>query len=106
MSNVPESVYEFELSFDWSPSNVFEFIQGAWDTADENEKCTLFDLARGLYWVCVDWHSGQWSELYRIQCGLNYNPGCGEGSPEDSDSDEDEGPRYVYEEIQRTIEGK
>ncbi len=106
MTNVPESVWEFPLDFDWSPAAVFEYFETAWETADCDEKCTLFDLVKGLYWVCVDWHSGQWSDLYSISCQLNYRPGCCECSPgdeKDTDDDEDESARYVYEEIQRTI---
>ena len=99
--NVPDSVWEFADDFDWAPRAVFDFFEDAWPDADENEKCTLFDLARGLYWYCVEWHGGQWSELYRISCHLDYRPGAGEYSPVDehgewTGDDEDEAPAYAY----------
>jgi len=109
MTNVPDSVWEMPLGFDWSPAAVFAYFEAQWETADENEKCTLFDLAKGLYWVCVDWHGGMFSDLYRISCQLDYTPGCGERSPGSDDenddyrTDEDETARYVYNEIQRVI---
>jgi len=41
-----------------------------------------FSAARALHWYCVDFHSGQWSDLYRIQCRLGYRPGALENGPE------------------------
>lgn len=35
-----------------------------------------FDVAQALYWICVDWHGGQSSVLYRVQCQLDYTPSC------------------------------
>jgi hypothetical protein len=44
-----------------------------------------FEAARGLHWYCTDYHGGQWSKLYRIQCQLDYRPGGGErGTDEES----------------------
>jgi hypothetical protein len=54
----------------------------------EQEK-NYFDVAQGLYWFCVENHSGQWSTLYRISCTLDYHPGCMENGP-DADSDASE----------------
>ena len=35
------------------------------------------DIIVGAYWYCVDYHSGQWSDEYRVQCKLGklYFPG-------------------------------
>ena len=33
-----------------------------------------FDAAEGLHWYCVDYHGGQGSELYRVQCSLGFRP--------------------------------
>lgn len=46
-----------------------------------------FDAAAALYWYAVDYHSGQWSELYALSCTLGYRPGMSERSPGPSDSD-------------------
>lgn len=48
-----------------------------------------FSAACGLYWYCVDYHGGQWSDLYRIQCQLNYHPGLTERGPEPGTVDSD-----------------
>ena len=77
-----------------------------------------FDLARGLYWHCVDWHDGMSSERYLIQCTLDYQPGANEYSPgyspgschadEDDEDDEDDAATYIYELLDRNahIENK
>lgn len=39
------------------------------------------EAAQGLHWYAVDWHDGQWSLLYRVQCELDYTPGAIERSP-------------------------
>ena len=41
-----------------------------------------FDAAQALYWYCVDYHGGQFSDLYAIQCRLGYRPGVLERGPE------------------------
>lgn len=46
-----------------------------------------FSGARALYWYCSDWHSGQWSDLYRIMCALKYRPSPTEKSPTPEDED-------------------
>jgi hypothetical protein len=53
-----------------------------------------FDCAQGIYWACVNWHSGQWSNLYRISCQLNYNPAHSESGPE-----QDTDAQAVYDEL-------
>jgi hypothetical protein len=45
-----------------------------------------FDAAQALHWYCVDYHDGQWSELYSLQCALGYTPGCLEHGPEPDSS--------------------
>ena len=94
-----ESVWEIEQDKLTDLQTVGELIETLW--MDENSKGVAFDLARALYWHCVDYHEGQWSDRYAIMCGLEYKPGCGECSPGDSDSDseedeEDEAAGYVY----------
>lgn len=37
-----------------------------------------YSAAAALYWFCVNYHSGQDSVLYRIQCQLDYHPAMGE----------------------------
>jgi hypothetical protein len=52
------------------------------------------DVAQGLYWACVHWHGGQWSDLYRISCALGYTPARSENGPEpDTDA------QAVYDEL-------
>ena len=46
-----------------------------------------FSAACGLYWYCVDWHSGQDSDLYALQCELDYHPGMNESGPEEDSAD-------------------
>ena len=41
-----------------------------------------FEVACALYWHCAEWHSGQWSYLYRAQCALEYTPGALERGPD------------------------
>ena len=42
-----------------------------------------FDAAQALHWYCVDYHTGQYSDLYSIQCKLGYKPGSQESGCED-----------------------
>ena len=56
------------------------------------DKENYFDAARGLHWYCVDNHSGMSSELYSIQCQLDYRPSCSENGASDDDYS-----GYVYE---------
>lgn len=41
-------------------------------------KSEAFDAARVLHWYCYYYHAGQSSDLYRIQCELNYKPAINE----------------------------
>jgi hypothetical protein len=41
-----------------------------------------FEAAQALHWYAVNWHQGQSSELYAIQCELRYTPGACERGPE------------------------
>lgn len=34
----------------------------------------FIEAARALHWYCTDWHEGQSSDLYAIQCELRYSP--------------------------------
>jgi hypothetical protein len=35
----------------------------------------LFDAEEAIYWFANDYHSGQWSELYKALCASEYHPG-------------------------------
>ena len=101
MERVPDSVWELPLDFDWTPQAVFDYIEANWHDDQENMG-TLFSLAAGLYWHCADYHGGQFSERYRIQCRLNYSPGGSEISPgsEDWGTEEDlDSDGYVYDRL-------
>lgn len=102
---VPEYIHELPADFDWSPQAVFDYVNDNWEQARDTDAVgTLFSLAAGLYWYCVEWHGGQWSEEYRISCQLGYSPGAGECSPVGDDGecidDEREDDAYVYQQLQ------
>lgn len=42
------------------------------------EDCSLDSLLVGAYWFCVDYHGGQWSDEYRLQCAIGnfFDPKC------------------------------
>lgn len=48
-------------------------------------KYCCFSKAQALYWFCTFNHGGQWSDLYAIQCQLNYRPGACERTIDGSD---------------------
>ena len=48
------------------------------------------DLAEGVYWFCVNWHSGQRCDLYASHCVNPFRPGRSSSGPES------EGSRDVY----------
>lgn len=54
-----------------------------------------FAAACGLYWYCVDYHSGQASDLYSLSCELDYHPGMNESGPEPESADS-----MVYAELE------
>jgi hypothetical protein len=94
---IPDSVYELSNDFDWSPAAVCAYVTDRWDDADCDAKCTLFDIAAGLYWYCSAWHAGQCSEEYSILSSrLGYNPGALECTVDDAG----DGARYVYDMIE------
>jgi hypothetical protein len=47
-----------------------------------------FDAAQALHWYCVNYHTGQYSDLYSIQCRLGYKPGSHESGCEEGYSSE------------------
>lgn len=55
-------------------------------------ECTLDSLMIGAYWFCTDYHGGQWSPEYALQCAIGsfFNPGM--TSLEDETSE-----KYVYD---------
>lgn len=40
----------------------------------DNIEVDPWEAAHALYWFCSDYHYGQSSDLYRIQCELRYTP--------------------------------
>ena len=36
----------------------------------ESGECTLDVLLVGAYWYCADYHGGQWSDEYRVNCQI------------------------------------
>jgi hypothetical protein len=41
-----------------------------------------FDVAEALYWIGVDFHSGQFSPEYRLLCATEFHPGRIANGPE------------------------
>jgi hypothetical protein len=54
-----------------------------------------FDVADGLYWFCMDWHSGQSSDLYRIGSTMGFKPAPSATGPDGNTA------RQVYGELQQ-----
>jgi len=67
-----------------------------------------FDAAQQLYWWCVENHTGQNSDLYRIMCQLDYTPAASETRP-DGDyytrmlRDREIEPAYLLELIEEVL---
>lgn len=72
------AVHETDEDIDWSIGECSEF--------------TLDSLIVGAYWFACHYYSGQWSELYSLQCTLGKV-----FSPNRSDLDPDSPEQYVYE---------
>ena len=45
-----------------------------------------FAKAEGLYWYCVQYHEGQTSDLYALQCELGFKPSVLSRKPSTKDS--------------------
>lgn len=43
-----------------------------------------FDAEHAAYWIAVEFHTGQWSNLYAALCASPYKPGLRESSPSNS----------------------
>jgi hypothetical protein len=98
MTTIPDSVWELPDGFDYSPEALCDYVSKAWPEADCDEKCTLFDLAAGLYWYCCEWHGGQGSTEYSILSDrLDYHPGTSECCAADAG----EAAEYVQEMIEQ-----
>lgn len=79
-SNCLSDIIECALEVDWSAE---------YNNRDNHNDCLrdIGDIICGLYWYCVENHSGQWSDTYKLQCILGdiYTPGhCEKGPEEDS----------------------
>ena len=57
-----------------------------------------FDVADGLYWFCMEWHSGQSSVLYSVGSTLGFSPAPSANGPETEEG------VYVYNELQQLAE--
>jgi len=57
-----------------------------------------FDVADGLWWFCMDWHSGGSSALYRVGSTLGFKPGPSVRGPEG------ETAQQVYDELEQMAE--
>jgi len=64
------------------------------DVATEN----YFDVADGLYWFCMEWHSGGGSRLYAVGSNLGFRPAPSARGPEG------ETAREVYDELNQMAE--
>jgi len=64
------------------------------DVTTEN----YFDVADGLYWFCMEWHSGQGSRLYAVGSNLGFRPAPSARGPEG------ETAREVYDELNQMAE--
>tara|TARA_Y100000034_G_C6904901_1_gene419574 strand:+ start:1927 stop:2493 length:567 start_codon:yes stop_codon:yes gene_type:complete len=60
-----------------------------------------FDIESALYWFAHDYHSGQWSELYRVLSTSEFHPAPSHSSIEDEGSELGE---MMYEELVRKFE--
>ena len=56
-----------------------------WNNINEDN---YFDYAQAVYWFCVDYHGGQNSTLYSLQCKLGYKPSMNERAPDTEFSQE------------------
>lgn len=65
-------------------------IGGGFEPGETMRDAEWQDVIAGAYWFCCDYHSGQTSDEYRLQCVLSrlYSPGaCSDGpEPETSES--------------------
>ena len=61
---------------EWAP------YYGLPDSLDPDPYADRFDVVRGAYWACADYHAGQWSRGYRHLSKLSrhYRPGPLESS--------------------------
>jgi len=82
------------------PIELAQLISDAWESADDDEKCDLFTIARGLYWYCSDYHGGQGSNEYSVLSTLDYNPG-----PLENGASDEDGSDYVYDQLTYGNEG-
>jgi hypothetical protein len=83
-----DSIFLIDGPLDYSRVlRALERLAGLVDSADDVDwfdgadgMASLDNLLVGAYWYCVDYHGGQWSDEYRLQCAIGefYSPGiCG-----------------------------
>ena len=61
-----------------------EWIAGGGFKPDDNTCADWPDVLEGAWWFCIEWHSGQTSDEYRVSCVIDrvYSPGPCQDGPE------------------------
>lgn len=67
----------------------------------EVTKDNYYDMAQALYWICTEWHDGQWSTMYQILSELEYRPASSENGVDEETSPEG---RAVYDALNSLCE--
>ena len=65
-------------------------VKGGFEPGETMRDAEWQDVIIGAYWFCCDYHGGQSSDEYRLQCILShlYSPGMTQGpEPESSEAD-------------------
>jgi hypothetical protein len=65
------------MSFDPTQAEMVSFLRDTFGSEIDD-----FDIAEATYWFAVDWHGGQWSNLYSAQCSNPFRPGIVANGPE------------------------
>ena len=74
-----------------------------WQDSGEDPICAEADIAEAIYWFSVDYHDGQWNDLYAAGCAIGeiYSPGRGGHGCEPDSSAES-----LYRDLARTVSSK
>ncbi len=61
-----------------------EWIAGGGFKPDDSTEADWPDVLEGAWWFCIEWHSGQTSDEYRVSCVIDrvYSPGPCQDGPE------------------------
>lgn len=73
-------IIECGIEVDWNVVTTYDLLHDDYD-----DMLSIHDVIQGLYWHCVENHSGQWSDTYKLQCMLRevYTPGSSECGPQE-----------------------